>query len=357
MRTTWILLAALGLLACTNDDDAGDADAGTGDGSGNGSGNGAAPSGFFLTAADLAPGTLYDLPAEDLASELDDDDSFFDQEPESDDPMDNDASCVQDALDALKVKASGDTMTISGGLDLSSCLESLLNGVDASGLSLTLSTKMYVEAQCEGADLSMYDGLPITEIADSAAALDELCDGTFRMREHLWSHTVLQGSASFGGQMFTLDSESTTSHALQTPAGEPCVRHVEGDAVSFEDDCVETTHDVNTRDRQNDMPSEKDGKDGFTALRYAGLRGTRVGEHPYFTGGAIEITLQNWTGAMTYTDATTAPTWSLTNGADTQTGTYDGTASQGLGTPARGLELALRARTAEVSRRIARLWR
>lgn len=360
MRTTWILVAALGLLACTNDDDGADADAGTGNGSGNGNGNGgagASPSGFFLTAADLTPGTLYALPADDLASELDGESSFFDQKPESDDPMDNDSSCVEDTLGALKVEASGDRMTISGSLDLSTCLDGLLGGADASGLDLALTMKMYVEAQCEGADLSMYDGQSITDIADSARDLDELCDGTFRMRNHLSSHTVLSGSATFSGQTITLDTDTTSAAALQTADGGPCVRTVSGDEVTYEDSCVETTHEVNTRDRSNGTPSEKDGKDGLSVLRYVGLRGTRAGEHPYFTGGAMEVTLQSWTGTMTYTDAETAPTWSMSDGTDTRTGTFDGTASQGLGTPARGLELAVQARAAEVSRRLRRLWR
>jgi hypothetical protein len=358
MRTTWILLAAIGLSACTNDDDAGDADAGAGNGNGNGNGGaGANPSGFFLTAADLTPGTLYTMSAADLASELDDEGSFFDQRPESDDPTEDDSSCVEDALGALKVEASGDRMTISGSLDLSSCLDGLLGGADASGLDLALTMKMYVEAQCEGADLSMYDGQSIIDIADSARDLDELCDGTFRMRNHLSSRTVLSGSATFSGQTITLDTDTTSAAALQTTDGGPCVRTVSGDETTFEDGCVETTHEVNTRDRSNGMASEKDGKDGISVLRYVGLRGTRAGEHPYFTGGAMEVTLQNWTGTMTYTDAETAPTWSMSDGTETQTGTFDGTASQGLVTPARGLELAVQARAAEVSRRLRRLWR
>ena len=361
MRTTWILMAAVSLFACTNDEGDGTADAGAGNGNGNGNGNGggagAAPSGFFLTAADLTPGTVYALSADDLASELDAEGSFFDQRPESDDPSEDDSSCVEDALGGLKVEASGDRMTISGSLDLSSCLDGLLGGADASGLDLALTMKMYVEAQCEGEDLSMYDGQSITDIADSARDLDELCDGTFRMRNHLWSHTVLSGSATFSGQTITLDTDTTSAAALQTTGDGPCVRTVSGDEVTYEDGCVETTHEVNTRDRSNGMPSEKDGKDGISVLRYVGLRGTQAGEHPYFTGGAMEVTLQNWTGTMTYTAAETAPTWSMSDGTDTRTGTFDGTASQGLGTPARGLELAVQARAAEVSRRLRRLWR
>lgn len=120
---------------------------------------------------------------------------------------------------------------------------------------------------------------------------------------------------------------------------------------------METSREIHTGDRPNGTPAVRDGKDGITELRYVGLRGTRAGEHPYFKGGSMEVTLQNWTGTMTYSAADTAPTWSMSDGTDTLTGTLHSTASLELSTPVRRIELAVQAHAGEVSRRLRALWR
>ena len=82
-------------------------------------------------------------------------------------------------------------------------------------------------------------------------------------------------------------------------------------------------------ENQNGNNSVTVSKDLDIKINKTGLEGSKEGL--YYTNGTIDFQYNNWNGTMTYGgNSSSAPTYTVTNGNDNLTGTYNYSSSRNL---------------------------
>lgn len=99
--------------------------------------------------------------------------------------------------------------------------------------------------------------------------------------------------------------------------------------VRWKNDCVAVDRFMITKQEVNGVASSAAGGESFAKFTYRDLVES-VADAPWYAGGGFDVTLGNWQGSIIYTDAATAPTYTLTNGSETLTGAIAATATAAL---------------------------
>ena len=336
------LVGLLALTGCVGGD-------GDGDGDGGSSSPAAAPTAFYVTPAQVSSqGATATFDAAELRTEINDEDGFYDKRPKESGASGGDSKndCANELINDSKIEAAGDSMSISASIDASECF--LDSGLGA-GLKISFQARLFVEARCEGGDLSALNGQSLTDLGGGPLDLDPACADALELRFHADGHFKLSGTLDFGGMALMIDSEEEFFSTLETAEGGPCQMTKADEEVTYDNGCLERDRKKNLRDKQNGMASPDEGKITYSELRGVDLVGGVADERPYFKSGTKAFKLANWTGVMTYTGENVRPTWTATDGTNTETGEFGthGTSMQSLKSAQRSMQRAL---TLEVRR-------
>ncbi|RZA26824.1 MAG: hypothetical protein EOP10_02365 [Proteobacteria bacterium] len=213
--------------------------------------------------------------------------------------------CFETQVEDLKLKAVGDTISVDSSVDIGSCLATYYKNLGASEVKIEKAAYgFYFETSCAGGDYSAANG---KNLKDAEAIFDSDCKSTISNL----SSTVftLKGSITVQGQVIKFDNESTT--AISKADGTPCTITL-ANGVRTENGCVEVTRTVNAID-----PAEN----FFQKSTSNNLTWTEATPGNYFESGSLSVVVNNWKGTITYSGASTPPTYSITDGTSTETGT------------------------------------
>ncbi len=309
------LILATALVSCAPDDDSETA---------------AAPGTPFLTSDALAPATSNITPIDEIdfkdaledeitafrnpaylgglpfkLTQADDEETEKTEEQEADDAD----TCITDQLDAQTITVQDKTIFIDASIDFASCLANTTPPVE--GLAIT-AAKMHllVSWSCDE-DFSAYADKTVADVEDmedpcvtaTSATMLSQADTSFTM-----TITGDQGTA-------TITTRQLTAH--QNEAGGGCELTRSGETMTRADNCIDVATTTTTATAQGQTQTEV----AYLKIKGQGLTYPVVTQDPWYDSGSMDVILGNWNGTMTYSNRTTAPTYTFTDGSSTVAGT------------------------------------
>jgi hypothetical protein len=272
----------------------------------------------FLALSDFTSTALDDLSADDVGFELSGEFDFeADPKDSADDGHINHCEAV---TSSPKISASADRMAVMLDADMVECTkknadEPAVAGEAGSKVTVAAaSLKIFVEVVCAGGDMSKYDGKSVADLEDTK--LDPCFDAggttsTTLVHTEQISDLTYEITDSSGAKFDPVRVNHRAIAVTGASATEGCVRRREGDLIRSEGSCL-----AYSLSQDLDEPNS----DVLMKLSKSGL--SFKDDDAYFRSGKIDIELNGWTGAMTYTSPTEAPTYSLTKGGQTADGSY-----------------------------------
>lgn len=292
-----------------------------------------APEAPFLTTEALAqPSAVSALSATEVKDELENNRSYFENsdatfsledsseveegatEEASADP---ESKCLQDIYKSTKVKVIDRSKVIfSVSYDLSSCFAEMQSSgsepTQGAQLKFTESKGLlYGELSCEGSDFSALDGKSITDLEGDTSTQTCATKRTYLLN----SSASTKGEVVYGEKTYNFDS--TYASAESTADNQACVNEVKDGVYSALGSCRRVDITVSNYNGQTEasffMTESKDLKWELNK--------------PWFSSGSMSVMLNDWSGTVTYTGSDAAPTYTLTKGGETVSGSFSSTAA------------------------------
>ena len=285
----------------------------------------------IVTDAQLLPGALaaYDADSVKEIVQSNNDDFMANTVMSMGEP-----DCSQKLFDAQTLSAKGGTFRISFEVDFSECIVALFKetegfeGADFSDFVVTATFKGINWGRCEGVDLSELDGKPLGELSTAP-----LCDGSGTKRS---STSESISSISYKGKIadvtfgeekvdYTYDFEDITYYAKKGTSGRTCSQTVTDGVASLDDKCVEISRNFKPADTVEIEGQEpivgEINKSEYIKLEYSGLTENADVTSRWYTGGMMNVTVNDWAGTVKFSSATAEPIYELVKGTETVTGT------------------------------------
>lgn len=310
--------------------------------------------GTFLTQADLAPPNASELLAFNESSDLveafaDNRDMFQNEKPEEkEEEEEEDSSDVGDQLEACTKQLENAALTADSQgnfsfgweFDLAKCFAQAASNTNPLGsdsetesasiqLNFTKAKfKVFIRGQCPGTDLSSLNGKPIISITELGQS--EVCSTANEpqsLMTNIETHVGFKVTGEFFGQAIIRESESITREYTGNPTFDgPCTGTQTSPEVQTQTaGCTKIKIVDNIKSTNNDAPDEADGKKSYFSAVFSELTGPKDSE--WYTSGTAEVTAGAWKGQVTYTDATTPPTYEMTKDGQSKTGSLTSSAA------------------------------
>ncbi len=284
----------------------------------------------FLAPADVAPGAnIKPLDKETAKSTIETDSSLMDDTPDDTTPATGSSKCFEDALNAVKVKSGKTSLAIVATLDLKACLsasDDLKSQPDATLTVANATMHLAFGAGCPGEDFAQFDGKTFKEIS-ADGKLDHLCEkGETRS---ILTNTELSfefaSAATIGTTQVNVKYVSHSTSAQATVAMDACTDKFDGTFWVDTTDCVHSDRsDAKTTTTVTGQAEKVVDSETYSKLLSSGLKSKGGKGSPWYAGGKLAVTYNDWTGVVTYTDAATPPTYTLAKGAESLSGTVVG---------------------------------
>lgn len=226
--------------------------------------------------------------------------------------------CIRDELRELTLTADEVNLKLDETLDVAGC------ETDPSVTVNEMSYRVRVWIGCKGRDVSGRDG---ERYGDSLDARRDCGDkDAYGVLVNLDVVLDADGTLTFTDENGTEQTVATSFRqrsrvALQTASGDPCENGHDGDEWAWSDDCRVVMRDSYERFTIGDRRSTLEGREDYARFTFNGIREADSGAPKWFSRGSLGVTVDDWSGSVTYYGATTPPTYTLTDGESTTTGT------------------------------------
>lgn len=259
----------------------------------------------FLTVSNFTSSNEITASSSALSSEMSSWSELWNYQPSTSD------SSTDSCFTNFKIKLlASDTVQLGGSEDVTACVK---DKVSLQGITLTkLKMKVFIQLQCEGADLSSFQTQTMTSSAFSD--LETACN-------HSTVHLIKQSesesdvSITFGGT--TYRTWTLTQQATMNSQSSACTYTFNGSNWTM-NDC---TQYVKTHYYDNTSDTSKVDKDEITRLTDNNIVRTTTFTDPFFVSGSRTIYYQGWSGSITYNGVNVDASWTLTKDGDTHSGT------------------------------------
>jgi hypothetical protein len=284
---------------------------------------GAATTGSFLKPSDFSNLTYDQITPEKALEQLKESNEIYDDEATSASTPSGDTggsgsipameTCMKNNQPKVNVIEKS-TINIDANIDILQCLKEQSGGTGGSTEGAKFAVRYVFNISCPGADFSDLQGKKLDEVGLSG---DDLFSSTIEAK--------CKDSDSF--RTFANYAFELTSTATGDEASEIIVK-----GAQFAKDGTACTHSKVAGGYQTDgclsinysrANLGGQGEKELSILESSKLLNTVASNAKWFAGGAFKLSLNNVTGTLTYTGASTAPSYSLTNGGTPLTGTLD----------------------------------
>lgn len=224
--------------------------------------------------------------------------------------------CITSIMNSIPLKSYGSYIGMGAEADITGCAQESF-GPEVTAAPSTL--RIAFQWGCDNQDFSSFDGKTYGELSQSEEAV---CTTATKINSLLHVRMIL---AAKRGSDF--DYEKRLFMGKATATGQPCTSAVDGTVLKHADGCFFTNRDVNSIYKVSGASKPEEGFEDFSQLETSNLVSANGSTNVWFQSGKMKAILNNWTGEVTYSSATTAPTYSISNGPDTATGTIGSTKS------------------------------
>jgi hypothetical protein len=220
--------------------------------------------------------------------------------------FDQGTDCVAEAMAELKFKATRTTLLLQGSYDDSAC-------VSSPDQRLRSKNQIYIAIACTGASFYAFDGRTPTSTDLKNLSADQLCpEGNFA----ILTNTIAEVSPvlPIGKPTEFVPSKKVTT-TVMTKDGSACTFVVRSGLRQSLNECTETT--VETTSLAPDQSAV-----ATYAERYDNLTAQMGGK--FFIGGVKKLTLENWTGTISFVGPNLPPSYEISNGRHVMKGEFGG---------------------------------
>lgn len=277
----------------------------------------------FLTSAEISKGAKVNtLTSAQAVTKLKSEDDFYDDGPATL-TLKMAESCITKIMAALPVKSYGSYAGVGAEVDITSCAQELFN--DPSIKAAPSSLRLALQAGCNNGDFSSFEGKTFAETYNIKSTA---CANATSLTSLLQTRLILAATVTKSGATATIEDRDFSSNA--TASGQPCSETVEGLTTKHADGCLSTRRKVQSVYNINGVPDSKEGTEDFSQLETSSLVSSVGDTNIWYKSGKMKVTLNNWNGDVTYSSTSTAPTYSMSNGTETATGSLSSVKSLNL---------------------------
>ncbi|MDB2447190.1 hypothetical protein N9W79_01055 [bacterium] len=276
----------------------------------------ASPGDFFLSAEELAkPDKIDEIEPGDLQYALDNSPPFVNYNPAGNAPTN---ACNLELTSNATVKVSGDTATVSTYLSNSSCSDIDAPDVEGEDIRSKVEFMYFFQITCEGMTLKEKDIDPIRDVQSP----EFICTNALVMHQTKVLYKAT-GTTTVEGESAKYDSQSSITKQKASTSGGPCQVSTSKTA-STNKSCIVTYVDTTSQNLRLDGAIYKYSGTLWGEFTYSqGLESGKSEEDIWFGSGDISFKINNWTGAMSYTDSITVPSYTATDKTNEESGTLE----------------------------------
>jgi hypothetical protein len=300
--------------------------------------------GAFITPATFTAATPTALTVDEVKTAINDEDNLYDNEPSSGsgtpppsgdpseaDPMD---TCMSENQPKLTVVGT-ETLSVAADVDLLTCFRAKLPPAGSGSIdnSSAFKIKFQVNFTCPGSDLTSLTGKTFADISDDngsglPSVLEDKCKNSASVK--IFSNIEFNADLTLtdaSGQKVRNSSKMTAAQFTKDGGACELVKTADGYTLNG---CIDATLTVN--EGPDPLTGNNVKKTNLTILEASNLVDLKATTAAWFNGGAFKATFNNFTGTITYTNSTTAPTYTMTAaGGLSASGTVEQSASSGSG--------------------------
>lgn len=274
----------------------------------------------FLEKSDLeAPSGLEQYTLEEALGELVDADDVYVNEPE--DEEDGEEACLEALIDRVLVRAEGNAAVYGIEADASACMQDALE-LGAAGSpqpEITAVMKGYFKIECDGEDLSHYNGKKVGDVecsldADNKSSQKSLWNIEIRLDVH---GTILDGQ----GKKRRIDAEVMVIRFKGDEDGDACRLDEDENQIAISNNCIiiETLAGKLMIDEEEAAPDANK----YHTLKPRDLKEPNDDVSLWYLSGAYDFEFNNWTGSLVYSSAEQNPSYHISDGVDDFFGVFD----------------------------------
>ncbi|RYZ55797.1 MAG: hypothetical protein EOP07_13540 [Proteobacteria bacterium] len=219
--------------------------------------------------------------------------------------------CSTEQISQTTISVVGNSLRVARTFNTAQCYIDFLNGIGAINSTVAASASVYSEIVCTGVDVSSFNGTKAQDFDPNT-----ICVNGYSYLENI--RATSNATANYQGQPVTIAYSSIS--AKSTADNQPCVVTV-GLSGFYETGCIEIESVIDTGTEPYVDYLKRTHKD---------LVWSKEPTTDWYTSGSMDLAINNWTGAITYSGATSSPTYSLSNGTETLTGSFTATALRDL---------------------------
>jgi hypothetical protein len=265
-------------------------------------------SGAFLVDADLVPTEGYKLntkTSDEVLTTLNQTSVFYNNQPKAQAPLPTNITGCLSELDTTTIDANKVSAKIIKNLDVSNCVKQLTDPRLTIN-SLTATLKVYMYLSCSSGDVSGLKGKSFTSLQDIVLGKTGCKEGTF----HLQFLSEQTAEVNYGIIPTTFKRRVVSLDGTNALTG--CKFSVNNNIETRADDCINFAKD----DYSFITPSATLSYYDIYKYKFLGVTSDASSDDNIWRStGKIELSVDSWTGVVSFTGANTSPTYALQDSA------------------------------------------
>lgn len=269
----------------------------------------------LFTANDLEPGTVNIISADEIGEAMAMQSKLWANSSAT--ALMDSASCMSAKLDSLPLKADKANLSLVAVLDASECFDSAELGLNVTSAPIRFALWM----GCQNEDLEDLNGKAFGDLGDGAAlkcAEESEQQTIINMEFKIVANGLVKTES---GTETEVDYTYRSITATQTTEGGPCSLTSVGDSWLWANGCVTISKQDVTQMNVGGKPVPEEMTADFLLLNYQNIMESKDSNAPFYESGTFDMTLNNWSGSVTYTGPGTAPSWIMKNADEEKSGT------------------------------------
>ena len=236
-----------------------------------------------------------------------------------------DSVCSDTILSGIKLSAKGDSLQVSGDVDLCPCYAEIFDIFKGSELKANINiesckatARMYAAFRCDGGNFSKLDGKTLKDLVNDKSLLKEMelnsCakKGTQEALSSFYVHNILRIKFTSRSDSSIQESETKNISAMMTADNKMCRKTVDPAFEINEGECIRVERRLTIVEKTNGISSKNEGIEDYSKLQLQNLKSDQTST--WYDSGLIKFIKNKWAGEVVYRGGDENPTYEYTDG-------------------------------------------
>jgi hypothetical protein len=240
-----------------------------------------------------------------------------------DNPVKADDNCYTKLFKNVKLQVSERMIFAKADLDVGSCVretyETLSDDIKVKSSSGRILVSFGVT--CGKCDFSRFEGKSLDDLQE--LDIEEASVGGMDSVGHSIGNFKFSFSAKGENKSLSFVRDGVSYEASSTADGKPCTVKKSGSSQTYDGGCRNVNRRITLTDKLDGQSLETEGQEDFSKFLGRGIQSAN-GNNKWYKAGSMDVTINQWTGQVTYSGVDNAPKYVLKNGKNTISGTISG---------------------------------